>query len=111
ETVDPSSTSTAGGPSLHSGCAHCQQSAWSICYIEVHALEGISGNLRPDAVLLHRNLVHLDIVDFELAGLLIHPEINVVIFVCASRFAKVGACEIFAFLLEMTYRLVNLHEL
>ncbi len=40
--------------------------------VEIHAFESIAGHLRPDAVLLHRDLVHFDIVDFELAGHLVH---------------------------------------
>ena len=41
----------------------------SIGFVEIHTLEGIAGDLGPDAVFLHRDLVHLDIVDLELAGL------------------------------------------
>jgi hypothetical protein len=39
----------------------------SIGDVEIHALEGIERLLRPDAVLLHWNLLHLHVVDLELA--------------------------------------------
>ena len=61
--------------------------AWvnrSIGDVEIHAVEGIARHLRPDAVLLDRDLVNLDVIDGELAGLLVHPEIDVVIFVLAA---------------------------
>src|SRR5947208_3108105 len=66
----------------------------SIGDVEIHTFEGIAGHLRPHAVLLHRNLVDLDVVDGELAGLLVHPEIDVVILVLAAWLAEVGAGEI-----------------
>ena len=56
--------------------------------VEIHTLEGVAGNLRPDAVLLHRNLMHLYVIDFELAGLLVHPKIDVVILVGAAGLRK-----------------------
>src|SRR4029077_4509251 len=73
---------------------------WSVSYVEVHALEGVAGHLRPDAVLLHRHFVDLNVVHFELAGLLVHPEIDVVILILAARLAEVGAHKVFAFLLK-----------
>ena len=63
----------------------------SVGFVEIHPLEGIAGDLIPDAILLDRNLVDLDVVDFELARLLVHPEIDVVIFVLAAGLAEVGA--------------------
>jgi hypothetical protein len=69
-----------------------------------------SGDLRPDAILLHRDLVHLDIVDFELASLLVHPEIDVVILVLAAGLAEVGAYEIFPLLFQVPHRLMDLDE-
>src|SRR3990170_6994320 len=79
-------------------------------HLEVHALEGVAGHLRPDAVLLHRNLVHLDICNLELAGLVVQPEVDVVIFVLAAGFAEVGAGEILTLLLQVPDRLVHLDE-
>src|SRR4029078_1404963 len=61
----------------------------SVGDVEIHALECIARLLRPDAILLHRDLVDLDVVDFELAGLLVHPEIDVVILVLASGLPEV----------------------
>jgi hypothetical protein len=55
--------------------------------------------LRPDAVLLHRNLVDLHVINLKLATLLVHPEIDIVILVLASGLPEVGADEILAFLL------------
>ena len=48
----------------------------SVGYVEIHALESVTGHLRPDAILLHRDLVHLDVGDLELAGLVVHPEVD-----------------------------------
>ena len=31
---------------------------------------------KPNAVLLHRDLVDLDVVDLKLAGFLVHPEVD-----------------------------------
>ena len=39
----------------------------SVGYVEIHAVESITGNLGPDAVFLDWDLVDLDVVDFELA--------------------------------------------
>src|SRR6476661_8495691 len=77
----------------------------SVGFFDVHAVEGIAGHLRPDAVFLHRHLVHLDVIDLELAGLLIHPKVDVIIFVLAARLAEVGAGEIFPLFLEVAHRL------
>ena len=49
----------------------------SIRYIEIEIIEGVEGDLSPDAVFLHGDLVHLHVLDLELARLLIHPEIDV----------------------------------
>src|SRR5206468_4079917 len=98
----------------HSTISVARWVAWSwprsIGDVEIHTFEGVAGNLRPDAVLLDRDLVHLDIVDLELAGLLVHPEIDVVILVRAAGFAEVSADEIFPFLLQVAHRLVDLDE-
>jgi len=66
---------------------------------DVHAVESVARHLCPNAIFLHRHLVHLDVVDFELAGLLVHPEIDVIVLVLAAGLAEVGAGEILAFLL------------
>ena len=49
-------------------------------------------------------------IDFELAGFLVHPEINVVILILAARLAEIGTHKVFAFLLKVTNRLVDLNE-
>src|SRR5262245_40438998 len=82
----------------------------SIRLFDVHAVECVARHLRPNAVFLHRNLVHLDVVDLELAGLLVHPEIDVVVLVLAARLPEVGAGEVFPLLLEVAYRLVDLDK-
>src|SRR3990170_5044813 len=82
----------------------------SIGDLEVHALEGVAGHLRPDAVLLHRDFVHFDVGDLELAALVVQPEVDVVIFVLAAGLAEVGAGEILALLLQVPDRLVHLDE-
>ena len=48
-------------------------------------------------------------IDFELAGFLVHPKINVVILL-AARLAEIGTHKVFAFLLKVTNRLVDLNE-
>src|SRR6516165_7241043 len=68
---------------------------------DVHAVEGVARHLCPNAIFLHRHLVHLDIVNFELAGLLVHPKIDVVVLVLAAGLAEVSAGEILPFLLQM----------
>src|SRR4029450_1030467 len=78
--------------------------------VEIHALEGIAGLLRPDTILLHRDLVDLDIIDLELARLLVHPEIYIVVLVLAARLAEVGTHKVFALLLEVPHRLMDLDE-
>src|SRR5262245_22898951 len=93
------------GP-LAAQCCQCL-----VSHVEIHAVERIARLLRPDAVLLHRDLMHLDLGDLELAGFVINPEIDVVILVLAAGFAEVGAGEILAVLLQMTHRLVHLDEL
>jgi hypothetical protein len=50
--------------------------ARSIGDVEIHAVESVAGHLRPDAVFLHRNLVHLHVLDLELAGLLVRPTLD-----------------------------------
>src|SRR4029078_8502288 len=76
---------------------------WSVGYVEVHALEGVARHLRPDAILLHRHFVDLNIVHFELSALLVHPEIDVVILVLAARLPEVGTHKVFAFLLQVSH--------
>ena len=70
----------------------------SVGDVEIHALEGVAGLLRPNAVLLHRDLVDLDVVDLELAGFLVHPEVDVVILILAAGLSEIRADEIFAIL-------------
>src|SRR5262245_66687956 len=89
--------------------AQCRQCL--VGHVEIHAVEGIARLLRPDAVLLHRDFVHLDLGDLELAGFVFNPEIDVVILVLAAGFAEVGAGEILAVILQMTHRLVHLDYL
>src|SRR5262245_30668973 len=86
-------------------------STHSISRFEIHALEGVAGLLRPDAVLLHGHFVDLDVLHLELAALLVHPEIDVVILVFATRLAKVCADKILPFVFQVPYRLVDLDEL
>src|SRR4029079_15784631 len=64
----------------------------------------------PNAILLHRDLVDLDVVDLELVRLLVHPEIDVVILILATGFPEVGADEILALFFEVPHRLVDLDE-
>jgi hypothetical protein len=54
--------------------------------------------------------VDLHILDRELAGRLIHPEIDVVILILATGLAEVGAGKILPLLLQVAHRLVDLHE-
>ena len=62
-------------------------------------------------IFLHRHLMHFHILDLELARLLIHPEIDVVILVLAARLAEVGAHEILAIRFETPHGLMDLDEL
>src|SRR4029079_11505961 len=83
---------------------------WSVGHVEVHAFEGVAGHLRPDAILLHRHFVDLNIVHFELSALLVHPAIDVVILVLAASLPEGGTHKVFAFLLQVSHRLVDLNE-
>jgi hypothetical protein len=65
----------------------------SVGHVEIHALKGVAGHLGPDTVFLHRHFVDLNVVDLELARLLAHPEIDVVILILAPRLAEVGTHE------------------
>src|SRR5215471_14147075 len=82
----------------------------SVGDVEIHALKSVTGLLCPDAILLHGHFVDLDVIHLELAALLVHPEIDVVILVLAAGLAEVGADEILALFFEVPHRLMDLDE-
>src|SRR6202521_1571266 len=79
--------------------------------VELEIVEVVTRLLHPGAVLLlHRHLVHTDLVHGQLATVLVHPEVEVVELVGGAGLAEIRAREEATVLLQAAHGLVGTHE-
>src|SRR3984893_4002056 len=79
--------------------------------VELEIVEVVTRLLHPGAVLLlHRHLVHTDLVHRQLATVLVHPEVEIVELVGGAGLAEIRAREEATVLLQAAHGLVGTHE-
>src|ERR1700732_1280364 len=79
--------------------------------LELEIVEVVTRLLHPAAVLLlHRHLVHADLVHRQLAAVLVYPEVDVVELVGGAGLAKIRAGEETAVLRQAAHGLMGTHE-